>query len=157
MVTVGTDSYGTESGLTSFATARGITIVLPTGSTQTLDEYKTTLLIKSMDYVEVQNFKGMKTLPTQPLQFPRIGISIGGYEIDSSTVPNDIIKAQYIGALKVYEGFDLQSSLGQTIKREKVASLETEYADYSSSAEQHRALDDILSQYVQSSLKVIRT
>lgn len=156
MVTVGTDSYGNESGLTAFALLRGIAIALPTGSTQTLDEYKTTLLIKAMDNNESKSYLGVKTVSTQTLQFPRSGVVIDSHLIDSATVPTDIVKAQYIAALKIYEGYDLQSTLGQTIKREKVSVLETEYQDYSSNVEQHRALDDILRNFVQSGVKVTR-
>lgn len=157
MVTVGTDSYGDESGLTSFALLRGITISLPTGSTQTLDEYKTTLLIKSMDYLEVQNYLGVKTVSTQALQFPRAGIVIDGYTIDSATVPTDIVKAQYVGALLISQGYELQSPLTQTIKRRKVGPLETEYQDYSTPAETFRSLDSVLYPYIQSGVKIIRT
>jgi hypothetical protein len=156
MVTIGTDSYGNEVGLTAFALLRGIAIALPTGSTQTLDEYKTTLLISAMDNNETKSYLGVKTVSTQALQFPRYGIIIDSYDIDSTTVPTDIVKAQYIAALKIYEGYDLQSTLGQSIKREKVSSLETEYQDYTSGAETHRALDDILSPFIQSGSKVVR-
>jgi len=40
-----------------------------------------------------------------------------------------------IAALLIDSGSDLQSTLTQTIKREKVSVLETEYADYSTGAE----------------------
>ena len=53
----------TEAELTTYASDRGITIA-------TVD--KTTLLIKAMDYIEVQLFKGVKTVSTQALQFSRV-------------------------------------------------------------------------------------
>jgi len=70
-VTIGTDSYGDESGLDAHATRYGITISLPTGSTLTLAQYKTTLLYRSMDYLETRKFKGLNHHPTA-YQLPRM-------------------------------------------------------------------------------------
>lgn len=168
MVTVGTDSYVTETELSDYATARGITIA---GD-------KSVLLIKAMDYLESRQFIGTKTVYNQALQFPRILCDdtylYRNYEYysmypqnyfnnsqpcpyDNNTVPNEIKKAQMIAALLIDGGADLQSSLGQAIKREKVSVLETEYQDYTSGAEQHRALDDILRPFLQSGMKVVRS
>ena len=49
------------------------------------------------------------------------------------------------------------TKLLRAVKRRKVGPLETEYADYTNSAEQHRALDDILSPFIKSGIKVVRS
>lgn len=164
VIIVGTNSYVTEAELTTYASDRGITIAATD---------KTVLLIKAMDYLESRCFIGTKTVYNQPLQFPRIlcDSSYANYEYysaypqnylqpcpyDSETVPNEIKKAQMIAALLIDSGYDLQSTLGQAIKREKVSVLETEYQDYTIGAEQHRALDDILRQFLKSGMKVVRS
>ena len=161
-VTVGTDSYVTELELTAYATARGITI--------TGDE--SVLLIKAMDWLETRSFIGTKTIYNQALQFPRIlcDSSYSNYDYyssypqnysqpcayDSATVPNEIKKAQMIAALLIDSGYDLQSTLKQQVKRRKLEGLEIEFQDYSTSAEQHRSLNDILAPFLQSGLKVVR-
>ena len=156
-ITVGTNSYVTEAELTTYATDRGITFTATD---------KTVLLIKAMDYIETRNYIGTKTVYNQALQFPRIlcGDIYSQYPqnyytpcaYDSLTVPTEIKTAQCIAALLIDGGSDLQSTLTQTIKREKVSVLETEYADYSTNVEQFRALDDILRNFVSSGVKVTR-
>ena len=135
-ITVGTNSYVTEAELTTYATDRGITIV-------TVD--KTVLLIKAMDYLETRQFIGTKTVYNQPLQFPRIlcgdvypfnQYPLNQYpqnyhnnmlcEYDSLTVPTPIKNAQMIAALLIDSGYDLQSTLGQAVKRKKLATMEIE-------------------------------
>jgi len=153
---VGTDTYVTEAELTAYATKRGVTIA---GDLSVL-------LTKALDYLETRNYIGTKTVYNQALQFPRILCDdIYSYypqsyhtpcPYDSVTVPTEIKTAQCIAALLIDGGSDLQSTLGQTIKREKVSVLETEYADYSTGAEQFRALDDILRNFVSSGVKVTR-
>jgi len=159
-ITVGTNSYVTEAELTTYAADRGITFTATD---------KTVLLIKAMDWLETRSFIGTKTIYNQALQFPRILCSDPylnysqypqGYytpcPYDSVTVPTEIKTAQCIAALLIDGGSDLQSTLTQTIKREKVSVLETEYADYSTNAETYRALDDILRNFVSSGVKVTR-
>ena len=158
-LTVGTDTYVSEAELTSYATKRGVTII---GNLSVL-------LTKALDYIETRNFIGTKTIYNQALQFPRIlcndpylnySYYPQGYHTpcayDSVTVPTEIKTAQCIAALLIDGGSDLQSTLGQAIKREKVSVLETEYQDYTSGAEQFRALDDILRNFVSSGVKVTR-
>jgi len=165
-IIVGTNSYVTEEELAAYASDRGITI-------SAVDS--TVLLIKAMDYLESRQFIGVKTVYNQPLQFPRVLCDTYGQfgipyyfnqypqnynspcPYDSSTVPNEIKKAQMIAALLIDSGYDLQSTIKQAVKRRKVGPLETEYADYTNSAEQHRALDDILSPFIKSGIKVVRS
>lgn len=165
-ITVGTNSYVTEAELTTYATDRGITITA-------LD--KTVLLIKAMDYIETRIYIGTKTVYNQPLQFPRtLCSSANAYdsydgfspypqnyyyqpcEYDNLTVPSEIKKAQMIASLLIDTGYDLQSTLGQSIKREKVGPLETEYQDNTSGYEQHRALNDILRPFIENSMRAVR-
>lgn len=166
VIIVGTNSYVTEAELTTYASDVGQTIA---------SADKSVLLIRAMRYLETRNYIGTKTVYNQPLQFPRIlcdnTYPYGNYDYfsmypqnysqpcpyDSTTVPNEIKNAQMIAALLIDSGYDLQSTLTQQVKRRKVGPLETEYQDYSSSAEQHRSLNDILAPFLQSGLRVVRT
>ena len=160
-ITVGENSYVTEAELTTYASDRGITIVATD---------KTVLLIKAMDYLESRNYIGQKTVYNQALQFPRIlcdsiypynnypqnYYNVNPCEYDSLTVPNEIKKAQMIAALLIDGGSDLQSTVSQAVKREKVDVIEVEYQDYTTSAQQFTALNDILRPFIQSGLRVSR-
>jgi len=136
-ITVGTNSYVTEAELTTYATDRGITI---TGD-------KSILLIRSMDYLETRIYKSTKLVDTQPLQFPR-------YDYDP--VPNEIKNAQMIATLLIDSGYDLQASIGQAVKREKVDVIEIEYQDGSNSSTMYTALNDVLRPFTTSGLRGVR-
>jgi hypothetical protein len=159
-VTVGTDSYVTEDELTTYAGKRGISI---TGD-------KSILLYRAMDYLETRKYIGQKTVYNQPLQFPRV-ICDNAYpynnypqnynnvtpcEYDSLTVPIEIKTAQIIGAILIGQGYDLQAVVGQSVKREKVDVIEVEYQDYTTSAQQFTALNDILKPFIVSGSRVMR-
>ena len=158
IVIVGSNSYITEAELTTYATDRGITIV-------TAD--KTTLIAKSMDYLEILNFKGYKTVSTQPLQFPRVlcATSYSQYpqnyipcEYDSSAVPNEIKTAQIVAALLIDSGEDLNPTLGKTTIREKIAEIEVQYRDDSREYKTFSQLNTLLAPFLTASggLKLVR-
>lgn len=157
-VTVGTNSYITEAELTTYATDRGITIA-------TAD--KSILIAKSMDYLEIQNYRGYKTVSTQALQFPRVlcATSYSQYpqnyipcEYDSDTVPNEIKTAQIVACLLIDSGEDLNPTLGKTVIREKIAEIEVQYRDDSREYKTFPQLNALLAPFLASSggLKLVR-
>jgi len=110
-ITVGTNSYATEAELTTYATDRGITL---TGAPDVL-------LIKAMDWLEVQPFSGSKTDHTQDLQFPRNG---------ETTVPAAIKTAQMVAAVLIDSGEDLLAPQGRRVLSESVAgAVSVSYSD----------------------------
>lgn len=106
-VIVGTDSYGDETGLQAYADARGITII---GNL-------TVLLIKAMDWIEIQSYKYQKYESDQALQFPR---STTMYDVDLGTVPPEVIRAQYVAALLIDSGENLNPVVKRSVKRIEV-------------------------------------
>lgn len=158
MATIG---YVTTEELSVYATARGITL---TGDLSVL-------LTKSLDYIETRSYNGTKTDPLQTLQFPRVlcdNLYVSNYYAlnsypqrystystcgyDNESVPNEIKTAQMIGAILIGQGYDLQPTIGQSVKREKVADIEVEYQDGSvSGANQFVALNDILRPFLSNS------
>lgn len=137
-VTVGTDSYGDEVGLQAYADKRGITIA---GDL-------TTLLIKSMDYIEVQRYRGIKIEEFQLLEFPRYPTFYGD---KNGYVPTDIIAAQYVGAILVDSGATLSPTIERAVKSEKVDVIKVEYMDNASTAPVYTELDSLLSKYLDNS------
>lgn len=117
------NSYGDESGLAAYATARGITLA---GDL-------TQLLIRAMDYTESQQFKGQKYTQAQPLQWPRSGVSVDGFAVGVDEIPVDLINAQYVTAVSIDQGLDPLAVIEPAVKREKVDVLEVEYQDGASS------------------------
>ena len=110
-IIVGENSYASEAELTSYTADRDITL---TGSPDIL-------LIKGMDWLELQPFSGYKTDSDQPLEFPRNG---------DTTVPDKIKTAQLVAAVLIDSGEDLMAPQGQRVLSESVAgAVSVSYSD----------------------------
>lgn len=131
-IVVGENSYVTELELINYASARDITI---TGNTETL-------LIKAMDYIEIQSYWGEKTDEEQDLEFPRNG---------DTAVPEKIKTAQIIAALLIDSGENLFPTSEQAVKREKIDVVEIEYQDFTNSLKSYPQLNKLLAPFLSSS------
>ena len=131
-IVVGVNSYVTELELTTYAADRDINI---SGNTETL-------LIKAMDYIEIQSYWGSKTDEDQDLEFPRNGDTV---------VPEKIKTAQIVTALLIDSGEDMFPTSEQAIKREKIDIIEIEYQDFTSSLKNYPQLNKLLTPFLSSS------
>lgn len=113
----GANSYVTTTELATYADERGIDI------TNTSED----LLIKSMDYLEGLNFKGYKNTRSQSLQWPRWGVYVDGYPVDSNTIPTELKEAQMQLALSIDGGYDPLGIIEPKVTKEKVDVIEIEY------------------------------
>ena len=125
--------YNTEQDLTDYATARGITLVR--------DE--AVLLTLALDWLELRPFKGDKTDPDQPLQFPRNG---------SETVPDAIKTAQLVAAIIYDQGGDPMGAISQRVLSERVeGAVSVTYSDKGNAVTLYPQLNDLLRDYVANS------
>lgn len=115
------NSYVSEATFEAFATARGITL---TGDSEEL-------LIKSMDYLETLQYKGVKRTKEQSLQWPRTGVWVDSYWIDSDEIPTELKNGQMQCAIAIDQGNDPLQDLTKNTIREKVGDLEVEYSSSS--------------------------
>lgn len=120
--------YVDELDFEDYATARGIILIDPTS----------VLLTKALDWLELQPFKGSKTDPNQPLQFPRDG---------ATEVPANIVTAQMVAALLYDAGEDLLGVIGQKVLKEKVDVIEVQYSDNVSGRKSYPHLYLLLKDY----------
>ena len=140
------NSYVSEAELTTYAEDRGITV---TGT-------KSELLIRAMDYIESKDFLGTKATGTQALLFPRLGILLNNYALSSSAIPQLLKEAQMETAIAVGDGVDpLNNQARETIK-EKVGSLEVEYAPHARAVTLLKAVDTKLAKLIHRSSRVYR-
>lgn len=116
-VVTGANSYISESALTAYATARGITL---TGDTEQL-------LIKAMDYVEGLSFIGLKYTEAQPLQWPRSSVYIDGYLNNLNTIPQLLKDGLAEVAIAIDQSDDPLSTIDRLQKRVQVGPLSVEY------------------------------
>ena len=66
-------------------------------------------IFRAMDFIESfrDDYQGVKTSATQPLQWPRRGVIVDGYPIDEATIPEDLRKAVSICAIEMcVQGYD---------------------------------------------------
>lgn len=120
----GANSYASATQLTDYATDRGVTL---TASPEVL-------LIKAMDYTESLQYPGRKTSETQPLQWPRTGTRVDGYNVPGNMIPGALVTAQIVTAMAIDAGRDPMAAIEPAVRREKVDVLEVEYQDGASSA-----------------------
>lgn len=135
-IVTGANSYVTEAELTAFATARAITL----SSDYTTEQ----LLILAMDYIESLEYKGVKRLYTQPLQWPRVDVWIDGYYNNADNIPKELKNGLMQTAIAISNGNNPLAETERKTVREKVGELEVEYASSSSS----RTIDKKINSYL---------
>jgi hypothetical protein len=112
------NSYVSESDLATYASDRGVTI---TGTAAVL-------IIQAMDYLESRQFLGTKSDIDQALQWPRFGVEVDAYYVDSDEIPTLLKQAEMEICIAIDGGVDPLANLSRETKREKVGDLEVEYA-----------------------------
>lgn len=112
-------AYGTDSGLNTYVTDRGIT----------LEGNESVLLTLAHDYIESLDYIGEKTDENQSDQWPRKKAIVDGKELDKDTVPQDIIDAEYQVAIAIDQGNSPFATITPAIKSETVDTISIEYQD----------------------------
>ena len=113
------NSYISEADFATYATDRGVTIAGTAAE----------LLIQAMDYLEQQPFKGVKGSDAQALQWPRWGVAIDGYSVDSDEIPQLLIDAQCENAIGIDAGNNPLAAVTRATKSEKVGDIAVTYMD----------------------------
>lgn len=144
------NSYVTVAEFDSYWTDRGNTEAV--GITD-----KEPLLIQATDYIENVYFglwSGYSLTTTQNTEFPRVidGVSVG--------IPTRLKNACIELALKANTE-TLLTDIEQRVIKEKVSSIEVQYAEYSDQMKQYSVVYGLVSPYLannsQNSIKVTRT
>ena len=112
-------AYGTESGLNTYASERGITI------SGTASE----LLALAHDYIESLDYIGEKTQEDQSEQWPRKNAYVDGVELDNTVVPQGMIDAEYQVAIAIDQGNSPFATVTPGVKSESVDTISVEYQD----------------------------
>lgn len=116
-IVAGANTYISAADFTTYASARGITLV---GDA-------TILLTQAMDYIEALAFKGIKRTLNQPLQWPRVGVYVDGYYVQSGVLPVQLLNGQCWTAIAIDQGTDLLQDIPRTVSSERVGDIEVHY------------------------------
>lgn len=126
------------------------------------EELKEQLLRKASDYVlgtYGPRWSGDRLISTQALDWPRVNVVANGYLVESNIVPILVANASAELALQANAGVLLDNTV-QSIKKEKIGPLETEFNDFASSETKYTQIDRILAPFFGSSgltVNVIRS
>lgn len=117
------NSYNTVAELDAFALLRGVTLPSTTAE-------KEVLLIQGTDYTETfwNRFQGSLVSEVQVLQFPRNNVSVNGFRVAATTIPQTLKNAQLQASIESNIE-ELTPNTGQNIKKEKVDVIEVTYQD----------------------------
>lgn len=117
-IVTGANSYVSEAELTTYATARGVTL---SGDTEEL-------LIRAMDYIEAQCFIGLKLTEDQPLQWPRANAVIDGYLVSTDEIPEELKNGEMEAAMSIDNGEDPLADIPRQQTKATVGPISVEYA-----------------------------
>ncbi len=120
------NSYVTLAEAVAYAELRGDLAVFAN------DDDAIVYLIKAVDYLEtISDYQGITSYNDQVLLWPRSDVWINTLEFDEFAIPPQLKKAQIEVALAIASGIEVMpnsSGAATFVKKEKVGSIETEYA-----------------------------
>lgn len=100
--TIGVNSYVTIAEVTGYAESHAF------HQDATIASRVKPFIFRAMDYIESfrNEFQGVKTVATQPLQWPRAGVVLDNVEFSSTQIPDEIKEAIAICAVEMAAGYD---------------------------------------------------
>jgi len=140
------ESYISVADASSYHTARGNTAWAALAT----DALREAALRRATDYMRQayrSRWQGYKVNEDQALDWPRYGVEVEGYAVDSDIVPTEVKNACAELALKA-SAAELNPDLTQGVAREKVGQIEVEYDKASPQFTRYKAIDAILSPYL---------
>ncbi len=124
---VNANSYNSVAEIRSYADARGYDLPVDDADVEIL-------AIQATDYLESfrSRYQGNVVSSTQELQFPRTGVVLDGYYLESDIIPKLLKRAHAQATVEAYSS-DLMPNDSQSVKKEKIDVIEIEYQDNTSS------------------------
>lgn len=119
------------------------------------DPQKDSALVLATDYIEatyLQAWQGNRVSSIQELSWPRYGVYVDGFQVDSTTVPAAVVKATIEMAGRAAAGEPLITDQAQRVTKEKVDVLEVTYSEASSPELRYPYVNRLLSPYLKSSV-----
>lgn len=137
----------------SDATARHLSLGSAAWAAAASDTVREQALRRATVYMEQayrSRWSGQRVNSTQALSWPRYGVVVDCWTVDSDSVPAEIANACADLALKALSD-DLNADLTRGVVRKKVGPIETEYDRLSPQSKRFPAIDMALSPYLKGS------
>jgi hypothetical protein len=121
-IVAGANSFVTDAEFVAYAAARAVDI-------PATDAEREPLLILAVDYLfkKEEKMQGCRVSVEQMLMFPRSGVCLFGFNVDSDAIPDNLKNAQMEAALYENVAELLINDQGQNISREKLDVMEIAY------------------------------
>ena len=137
------NTYISDVNFTDYCDARGLTY-------PATDSAREQLIIKAKDYLEGfrRQFQGFKVSADQALQWPRTGVYLDDYPVDSDEIPQILKDAQSRIAFDLQNGSFQAVGNSREVKSEEVqGAVRVEYFQSGSNVKNYRskAVEDLLS------------
>ncbi len=97
------NTYASVADLRAFAAGRGYTVPADDGECGQM-------LMQAMDYLEGKQWRGQRSVASQPLSWPRSGVRFDGVDLPDDAIPQRLIDAQCRLAIESQE-IDLTPSV----------------------------------------------
>jgi hypothetical protein len=122
------NSYNLVSEIRAYAEARGYDLPPEDGDVEKL-------AIQATDYTEsfYDRYQGKMLTQTQALQWPRVGVTLYGVELDPATIPRQLKTAHAQATVEAYNSDLMPNETATLVKKEKVDVIEVEYIEATAS------------------------
>ena len=119
------NSYVSYAEYEAWALARAITVH---GNQATTEEH----ILRTMDYIESQNFIGRKANKSQSLQWPRTEVYVDSYSINANEIPKELKDSVYEVTVTVAAGNFALSVKDRQTTQEKIGEITVTYKNNAS-------------------------
>jgi hypothetical protein len=126
----GAQTYVSETDAVTYATARGYTFSQP------IDQ----VLLAAMDWLEAQQFIGIRGYYIQSLQWPRLKIMIDLYWVQNNTIPQLLKDCECEIAIAIDNGEAPFASIPDKITKIRASNIEIDYLNGSASTPINRKI-----------------
>lgn len=116
------NSFNTDAELASYAAVRGLTLPATEGERDILQ-------IKAMDFINANevDMQGFRVASDQSLSFPRVGVVVNDFLVESDVIPSTLKSAQNEASIAAQTINLLTNESLQNVQKEKVDVLETSF------------------------------
>lgn len=119
-------AYASATDVRAFATARGRTV-------PAADPDLEPLILRAMDWLDAQPFKGGRGTAAQALEWPRTGVVADGFDVPATgagSLPAALVKALSLLVIELASGTELApAQTSPTVLEEAVGPIRTRYSD----------------------------
>ena len=116
----------------------------------------TSFIHQAMSFFEALPFRSEKASEDQALQFPRSGLMIDGYGINSDEIPKEVKTSLYEIAYAYEQGYGPDDPIERSTLKEKIGEIEVEYKSSSADRVLTPAATRALRKLVKNPMRIVR-